>query len=492
MIMAVVEQSRYLVVDHHALQNGSIEHLLVPVLQTPWFGHALLGRMAVKNVVVAFARRTRPDVCVDVAELLCVVQIADENLVVDIGAVDFRPEVVHRVQVGDVDTSRVRRLTSSIILLHVHAEQNDVDALDFLKGEDRLRSVRVAFGHLILRVLLQPWFDLADLVARCQDADRHSARLTRFCTQEVVHALLELKCEIGHGELRCHVAIGLALDVVVVQASLADEAFGPDGIEMQRTHLMPTARADDAIDRQFRFLNVVLGRDEQILRQFDERLSRIIADEQRLALDGIEALGAERVFITGEIETRRIVVRVREVGGVARNLTAELIAVAEHHLGQVDVVTAAAVAELFDHGIDGVGEHLGELRTHLVHARGLLVVQPGVVEHEPGVVAELQRVLVLALQQFVLHGRDVHGMLDDGRIVENAQGDGIDGLTERMRVFAGEHLLNDGLEVTTEVFGSELNGMLRQGFTRRIDLRNFRFGVVGHRRVQGSLGHHCR
>ena len=52
-----------------------------------------------------------------VAELLHVVEVAEEDLVVDGGAEVARPEEVTRVQVGDVDAARVGRRGVGAVLL---------------------------------------------------------------------------------------------------------------------------------------------------------------------------------------------------------------------------------------------------------------------------------------------------------------------------------------------------------------------------------------
>ena len=52
-----------------------------------------------------------------VAELLHVVEVAEEDLVVDGGAEVARPEEVRRVQVGNVDAARVGRRGIRAVLL---------------------------------------------------------------------------------------------------------------------------------------------------------------------------------------------------------------------------------------------------------------------------------------------------------------------------------------------------------------------------------------
>ena len=73
--------------------------------------------MTVKDVVVALGGRAGPDVGEGVAELLHVVEVAEEDLVVDGGAEVARPEEVRRVQVRDVHPARVGRRRLGAVLL---------------------------------------------------------------------------------------------------------------------------------------------------------------------------------------------------------------------------------------------------------------------------------------------------------------------------------------------------------------------------------------
>ena len=76
-----------------------------------------------EDVVVALGGRAGPDVGEGVAELLHVVEVAEEDLVVDRGAEVARPEEVRRVQVGDVHAPRVRRRRLRAVLLEMRKIQ---------------------------------------------------------------------------------------------------------------------------------------------------------------------------------------------------------------------------------------------------------------------------------------------------------------------------------------------------------------------------------
>lgn len=52
----------YLVVEDDAIIECFVEHLLVPLLEAFRLRNFLVRRMAVEDVVIALARRTRPDV----------------------------------------------------------------------------------------------------------------------------------------------------------------------------------------------------------------------------------------------------------------------------------------------------------------------------------------------------------------------------------------------------------------------------------------------
>ena len=156
--------------------------------------------MSMEDVVVAFGRWTRPNVRVDEAELFGVFEIADENLVVECRAFLLRPKVVHGVEVGDVHASGVRRRTSAIVLLHVHAEENDVDAVDLLKGKDGFGSVGVPVGYLRAEVFLHSRLHIAQPVAGGENANGHAATVgIAVLAEKVIHALLERRGQVGDG-----------------------------------------------------------------------------------------------------------------------------------------------------------------------------------------------------------------------------------------------------------------------------------------------------
>lgn len=142
-----------------------VQHLPVPLLQSLGLWDLLVGRVAVENVVVAFARWTRPDValrvpecgtrgttrlCVRIGavvlprtrsakssdgsafrssalpEFLDVFQIADEDLVVHGRPQDPRSEEVNTVQVGYVDSSAHGQKKTRGIFRHVPSHEVNV------------------------------------------------------------------------------------------------------------------------------------------------------------------------------------------------------------------------------------------------------------------------------------------------------------------------------------------------------------------------------
>ena len=104
--------------------------------------------MAVEDVVVALAGRTSPDVGEREAHLLHVVEIAEKDLVVDRRSEVPRPEEVHRVEVGNVHPARVGHGRVRAVLLHVHAEETDVDAVNLLEGKEGACTERERLAHL--------------------------------------------------------------------------------------------------------------------------------------------------------------------------------------------------------------------------------------------------------------------------------------------------------------------------------------------------------
>lgn len=89
----------YLVIHNHPVNDGLIQHLLVPVLQPFRLGYLLLGWVAVEDVVVPFTGRTGPNVGRRIAQIFCILQIANEDLVIHGGPQMSRSEVVDTVQI---------------------------------------------------------------------------------------------------------------------------------------------------------------------------------------------------------------------------------------------------------------------------------------------------------------------------------------------------------------------------------------------------------
>ena len=104
--------------------------------------------MAVEDVVVALAGRAGPDVGEREAQLLHVVEVAEQDLVVHRRAEVSGLEEVNGVEVGDVDAARVGRGRVRAVLLHVHAEEADVHAVDLLEGEHGAGAEREVVVHL--------------------------------------------------------------------------------------------------------------------------------------------------------------------------------------------------------------------------------------------------------------------------------------------------------------------------------------------------------
>lgn len=51
----------------YPLGKGLVQHLSVPFLEALGFGDLLIGRVTVEDVVITFARRTRPNVSSHIA-----------------------------------------------------------------------------------------------------------------------------------------------------------------------------------------------------------------------------------------------------------------------------------------------------------------------------------------------------------------------------------------------------------------------------------------
>lgn len=89
-----------------------------------------------------------------------------------------RSEEMHRIEVGDINSSGIGRSAFTAIFLDVHAEEADVRAVDFFEGEKRFRSVRKFAGHVAAfdEPAAHAGLDLDDLVAGRDHSNRDLAR----------------------------------------------------------------------------------------------------------------------------------------------------------------------------------------------------------------------------------------------------------------------------------------------------------------------------
>lgn len=62
-----------------------------------------------------------------------IIQVTDQDLVVHHGSVLLRPQVVHAIQIGYVDTALIGLRTLVSIFIHIHAEEQDVLSIDVLE-----------------------------------------------------------------------------------------------------------------------------------------------------------------------------------------------------------------------------------------------------------------------------------------------------------------------------------------------------------------------
>lgn len=76
-----------------------------------------------------------------VPKLFDVIQVAQKDFMVDCSSELSWFEEVYGVEVGDVDPPGVRRGTLWAVLLHMHAEETHVRAVDLLKRKQSFRPV---------------------------------------------------------------------------------------------------------------------------------------------------------------------------------------------------------------------------------------------------------------------------------------------------------------------------------------------------------------
>ena len=100
---------------------------------------------------ISTRRRASPNVRRLKSSFSCCSKVGDENLVIDFRTALPRPEVLHRIEIGDVDSLLLDRLGDvhgifivlviSIVFLDVHTEDADVQAIHLLKEGDGLLLV---------------------------------------------------------------------------------------------------------------------------------------------------------------------------------------------------------------------------------------------------------------------------------------------------------------------------------------------------------------
>lgn len=104
-----------------------------------------------KNVVVAFRRRTRPNVRHHVAKSFDIVEVAEQNLVINVRAKVPRLKKVHRVEISNVDATLIGRKAASV-LLHVQTKKAHLDAVDNFERKHGLATIRKFFGKTLLSI----------------------------------------------------------------------------------------------------------------------------------------------------------------------------------------------------------------------------------------------------------------------------------------------------------------------------------------------------
>jgi hypothetical protein len=100
---------------------------------------------------ISTRRRASPNVRRLKSSLSCCSKVGDENLVIDFCTALTRPEMFHRIKIGDVDSLLLGRLGEvrgifivlviSVVFLDVHAEDANIQAVHLLKEGDGLLLV---------------------------------------------------------------------------------------------------------------------------------------------------------------------------------------------------------------------------------------------------------------------------------------------------------------------------------------------------------------
>mmetsp|Transcript_21094 Transcript_21094/g.45894 ORF Transcript_21094/g.45894 Transcript_21094/m.45894 type:complete len:467 (-) Transcript_21094:1211-2611(-) len=205
------------ILENHAVRLGALEHLAIPRAQLLALHRpALLRRARVEDVLVAGARRLDPDVHVLEAARAARAQVGAEQRAVGGGAVPvgLRAEVAHRVDVRDVDASRVWLRAVVAVLLSVHHEDDHLVAVDALQGHDGARAERELGGvGLAARPLAlhHGLLGVRDALDRRDDAHGHALTRDARLAQTLFHRVLELAAQaalLDHARVHLALALG--------------------------------------------------------------------------------------------------------------------------------------------------------------------------------------------------------------------------------------------------------------------------------------------
>ncbi|RNA39021.1 hypothetical protein BpHYR1_053195 [Brachionus plicatilis] len=309
-----------------------------------------------KYVVVAFGRRTSPNVRPLKALPLGVVQVADEQLVVDVGAQFLGPKKEHRVQVGDVDAARVRMGHFGAVLLDVHAEKADIGAVYVLEGEYGFGAKGELFDEFAVETVLHHGLDLALFVNGGQNSNGHVTGLG-------AQMRIAVRRRLQFGGAKTVVFFG-AGRLTSSHTRLAHK-LAKYLLHVQGAYLVPFAATVGTVDKLFGLFVIVFHLNKKAFFDVEQRLSGIVANGHCVAgaparLARLETLHAIGVLVAVDVGPRLIGVIVQIVDGVARYRATHLIAVAEEDLGRKCVLLTATVAHVVHGRVDARRKYLGQ------------------------------------------------------------------------------------------------------------------------------------
>mmetsp|Transcript_10924 Transcript_10924/g.28093 ORF Transcript_10924/g.28093 Transcript_10924/m.28093 type:complete len:314 (-) Transcript_10924:951-1892(-) len=308
------------------------------------------------------------------AALLSKLKIPDKKVFVQEGAYGLWLEVVNRVKVRNVDTVAIRFRALRPVLLHMHPEEANIDAVLLLENEECLGAVR-QFTRVRLVglgiVILQSVHDSHILFPDGDDTHRHILVLGPnlwMLPKQFVKTCFQVFRQLAPLKLGCRIRVR---DLPIPGAVLAHKPLG-ESLIPQVTDLMAFSTAFRALNVRL-FGHLVVPRVNKVCPL--NRLVPFVSPEGNVVRCFLVAL---HTVIHWVIQTA--VSGVHLVLVVPLDHTVVFAITIQRGRREVQPVPAAK-PEALHHRVDTLLEQFVELGRVLMDPRASLVVEPRIVPH---------------------------------------------------------------------------------------------------------------